>query len=75
VRGRREHELNVYFIFEPYALELAFALSIYFKCQKHNIPCTVDVSRPVKLEEIPKEIIEAAQVWAGKKASKKILQA
>ncbi len=62
---------NVYFIFEPYALELAFALSLLLKCQKHDIPCSLEVTKPVDLEKIPKEIIEVARIWAERKLPRK----
>jgi len=61
----------VYFIFPDRGLELAFALSLYLKCQKHNIPCTLELSKPIKIEELPAEIIEAARVWAEKKLHRK----
>ncbi len=62
---------NVYFIFEPYALELAFALSLLLKCQRHNIPCSLEATKPVDLEKIPKEIIEVARIWAERKLPRK----
>jgi len=58
---------NVYFIFEPYALELAFALSLYFKCQKYGIPCVLEISKPLDIERIPGEIVEATKVWSERK--------
>ncbi len=61
----------VYFIFPDRGLELAFALSLYLKCQKHNIPCTLECSKPIKMEELQAEIIEAAKVWAEKKLYRK----
>jgi len=57
----------VYFLFPDRALELAFALSIYFKCEKHGIPCTFEIGKTVDLERIPHEIIEAARIWAERK--------
>jgi len=54
---------HVYFVFPGRALELAFALSILFKCQDHNIPCTLEASKPVSLEGLPREVLEAAQAW------------
>jgi len=57
----------VYFLFPDRGLELAFALSIYLKCQKHNIPCTLELSKPIKTEELPIEIIEAARIWSERK--------
>jgi len=57
----------VYFIFEPYALELAFALSLLFKCQKHNISCSLEAAKPIDIERIPPEIIEAAKAWSERK--------
>ena len=62
---------NVYFIFPNYALELAFALSLLFKCEKHQIPCQLDVSKPLDLEEIAEEIIEVARIWAERKLPRK----
>ena len=62
---------NVYFIFEPYQLELAFALSLYFKCQKHNIPCILEATKPIEIEKIPREIVEAARIWAEQKLLRK----
>ena len=61
----------VYFIFPCKGLELAFALSILFKCRKHEIPCELNSSKPIRLEEIPKEIVEAARVWAERKLHRK----
>ena len=61
----------VYFIFPPRGLELAFALSILFKCQKHQIPCELHTSKPIKLEELPEEIIEAAKQWSERKLLRK----
>ena len=61
----------VYFVFPDKGLELAFALSLYLKCQKHNIPCTLELSKPIKIEELPAEIIEAAKIWAEKKLHRK----
>lgn len=57
----------VYFVFPDRGLELAFALSLHFKCQNHDIPCTLEVSKPIDIEEIPNEIKEAARIWAERK--------
>ncbi len=54
--------MSVYFIFEPYALELAFALSLLFKCRKHQIPCQLHASKPLGLERIAEEIREVARI-------------
>ena len=62
---------HVYFIFPPLGLELSFALSIYIKCQKHGIPCGLYLSKPFKLKNAPKEVIEAAKVWAERKLHRK----
>jgi len=62
---------SVYFILHDYTLELAFALSIYFKCQKHGIPCTLEISKPLDLEKIPEEIVEVAKVWSERKLPRK----
>jgi len=61
----------VYFVFPDYALELAYALSIYFKCQKHDIPCALEISKTVNTEKIPREIIEATKVWSERKLSRR----
>ena len=61
----------VYFIFPDRGLELAFALSLYLKCQKHNISCTLELSKPISIEELPDEVVEAAKVWAEKKLHRK----
>ena len=61
----------VYFVFPDRGLELAFALSLYFKCQKHDIPCTLEVSKPIGIEGVSNEIKEAAQVWAERKLQRK----
>ena len=58
---------HVFFIFPDRALELAFALSMLFKCEKHQIPCELLITKPLKLEELPKEAIEAAKIWAERK--------
>jgi len=60
----REH---VYFIFPNRALELAFTLSLLFKCQKHDIPCVLEISKPVDLKEIPGDVLEAAKIWSERK--------
>ncbi len=64
-------ENSVYFIFEPYALELAFALSLYLKCQKHSIPCILEKSKPIDLSSIPRDALKAAEVWAERKLPRK----
>ena len=61
----------VYFLFPNRGLELAFALSILYKCQNHGIPCTLEVSKPMDVEEVPNEIKEAARVWAERKLLRK----
>ena len=61
----------VYFIFPDRGLELAFALSLYLKCQKHSIPCTLELSKLARIEELPAEIIEAAKVWSERKLHRK----
>jgi len=43
-------------------LEHALALSLYFKCQKHGIPCTLEIGKTVDIERILEEIIEAARI-------------
>ena len=62
---------HVYFIFEPYGLELAFALSILFKCKKHNIPCTLEASKPIDVSKVPNEVLEAAKQWSERKLQRK----
>ncbi len=61
----------VYFIFPPRGLELAFALSLYMKCEKHNIPCELQLSKPIDMEKLPEDVIKAAKVWAEKKLHRK----
>jgi len=61
----------VYFIFPNRGLELAFALSLYLKCQKHSIPCNLKLSEPIPIGELPAEIIEAAKVWSERKLHRK----
>jgi len=61
----------VYFVFPDRGLELSFALSLYSKCQKHNIPCSLEISKPARIEELPAEIIEAAKVWSERKLHRK----
>ena len=61
----------VYFLFPSRGLEFAFASSIYFKCEKHKIPCELELSKPVDLEKLPQGIIEAAKIWAEKKLHRK----
>jgi len=72
LRGEAAYSADyVYFIFEPYALELAFALSLLFKCRKHHIPCALEISKPANLEEIPRDVNEVARVWAERKLPRK----
>jgi len=54
---------HVYFIFPDRAIELAFALSTLFKCREHGIPCTLEASKPVNLERLPREVLEATEAW------------
>lgn len=61
----------VFFLFPSRGLELAFALSIFFKCKDHGIPCELEMSKPVKLEDLPKEVVEAAAVWRRRKLYRK----
>ncbi len=61
----------VYFVFPNRALELAFALSLFFKCQKHNIPCTIEFSKPIDLNMLPREVVEAARIWCERKLPRK----
>jgi len=61
----------VYFMLPSRGLELAFALSLYLKCQKHSISCTLELSKPAKIEELPAEVVEAAKVWAERKLHRK----
>jgi len=61
----------VYFIFPLRGLELAFALSIYYKCQKHNIPCELHLSKSVELNKLPQEVVEAGKIWAERKLHRK----
>jgi len=58
---------HVFFIFPDRALELAFALSMLFKCQRHIIPCTLEVSKPIEIEKLPDNIIKCAEVWSERK--------
>jgi len=62
---------HVYFLFPPRGLELAFALSLYLKCQKHTIPCELHLTKHVKIEELPAEVVEAARVWSERKLHRK----
>ena len=72
LKGELAYSSNyVYFLFPNRGLELAFALSILFKCRKHNIPCTLESSKPIKVGELPAEIIEAARIWAERKLLRK----
>ncbi len=61
----------VYFIFPNRGLELAFALSLYLKCKKHKIPCELELSKPIKIEELSTEVVEAARVWSERKLHRK----
>ena len=61
----------VYFMFPSRGLELAFALSILFKCRKHQIPCELYISKTVNIEELPKDILEAATIWSERKLQRK----
>ncbi|RLE37130.1 hypothetical protein DRJ17_07200 [Candidatus Woesearchaeota archaeon] len=61
----------VYFIFPNRGLELAFALSLYLKCKKHSIPCELEFSKSVGLEKLPKDVLEAAKIWAERKLHRK----
>jgi len=68
LRGEVAYSKNyVYFILSDYALELAFALSLYLKCQEHGIPCVLEVSSPINPEEIPRDVNEAAKIWSERK--------
>jgi len=60
-----------YFILEPYGLELAFALSVLIKCEQNEIPCTLRLSKPINLEELPNDVLEAAKCWAERKLRRK----
>ena len=72
LRGEVAYSTNsVYLIFEPYALELAFALSILFKCGKHQIPCQLYLSKTIEPDKIPKEIVGAGSVWSERKLPRK----
>ncbi len=46
-------------------------LSISIKCQQYGIPCALEISKPVKLEEISKEILGCAERWAKRKLRRK----
>jgi hypothetical protein len=61
----------VYFVFPDRVLEMAFALSILFKCQQHSIPCILEFSKPVELDKLPTEVIECAEQWNKKKLWRK----
>lgn len=61
----------VYFILEPYQLELAFALSILLKCRRHNIPCELYLSKPIELNKLPREVIEVAKTWSERKLQRR----
>ena len=61
----------VYFMFPSRGLELAFALSILYKCRKHQIPCELYSSKTVDMEELPKDILEAARIWSERKLQRK----
>lgn len=62
---------HVFFLFPSRGLELAFALSIFFKCREQGIPCELEMSKPVNLEDLPKEVVEAAAVWKRRKLYRK----
>jgi len=51
------------------ALELAFSLSILFEGQKHQVPCHLEISKPIDLERVPvpPEVAEAARIWSERK--------
>lgn len=59
------------FLFPVKLLELEFALSIVFKCQRRNIPCAISLSKPIAIERLDREIIECAEQWAERKLSRK----
>lgn len=61
----------VYFVFPDRALELSFALSILIKCHEHGISCTLELSKPIELGKIQKEIIECAEQWSRRKLWRK----
>ena len=72
LRGEIAYSQNhVYFILPDRGLELAYALSTLIKCQNHGIPCTLETSNPIKAEELPAEIVEAAKAWAERKLPRK----
>jgi len=54
----------VYFVLEPYGLELAFALSILLKCQRQEIPCSLERSKPIRVEELSQEVVKCADRWS-----------
>jgi len=58
---------HVYFILPSRGLELAFALALLFKCENHGIPCTLEISKPISMDKIPRVIIEAAKIWSERK--------
>jgi len=62
---------NVYFIFPSRGLELAFALSILIKCKQNEIPCTLELSKPVNPEELPSDIKRCSEIWAERKLLRK----
>ena len=71
LQGEIAYSTNyVYFILPDRGLELAFALSICFKCQRQNIPCELHLSKPI-IDKLPQEIIEAAKVWTERKLHRK----
>ena len=61
----------VYLVLPSRGLELSFALSILFKCQKHDIPCELYISKQVDIESLPREIIECAEQWSRRKLWRK----
>lgn len=54
--------------------KLTITVSILFKYQKPNIPCILETTKPIDIENIPREIVEAARIWSERKTTKKILQ-
>ena len=61
----------VYFIFPNHGLELSFALSILIKCREHTISCTLELSRPIIIEQLDKEIVKCAEQWSKHKLWRK----
>ena len=52
-------------------MEPAFALSLLIKCRQHNIPCNLELSKPVRMEKLPKEILECAGRWSKRRLWRK----